>query len=487
MKKYIALGAIALMGLSAYSVQAEEVLCTLQYDPVCGQPPMPVCPPGMACAQVMPQPKTYGNACMMRADNATLLYADECSEPSIPVDNTLENIQWAYDKQLTRYDVVDTFKPQMYMSRQEAAALSVRAATALFGRDTSDMNVALIFPYSDNDLFDATLRQDIYKARYLGIMEGLDNVFSPHRSLSRSEALAILIRSIDRTKLNESVTPWYGAYLDRAKSLGLNTIDTSRMEEPISRGEYISWIRTLAPQVATSSALVGTWTLQRVSNLTDAQNTELSRAHITLTFNKENYLNTKICNIMSGKYTATANTISAPSLISTLMACQGVLGDAEGHFRVDGATYTITKNGEESILKITTKDNVTFTYTSKAATTNIIGDWKLIGYNDLDYAKIKSQGYGDVTLNLTDREISAKICNSMHGNYTLSGNTFVTEGLMSTKMACVDGIRMTLEGNFDLRGATFERYSVNFLVATDEPSEQLKITTKAGNVYTFGK
>jgi hypothetical protein len=56
-----------------------EVACTMEYAPVCGQPPMPVCPVGMACIQAMPQPKTYGNTCMMNADKATLLHSGECA------------------------------------------------------------------------------------------------------------------------------------------------------------------------------------------------------------------------------------------------------------------------------------------------------------------------------------------------------------------------------------------------------------------------
>jgi len=58
--------------------------CTQQYDPVCAQPPMPVCNnPNISCIQVMPQPKTYGNSCMAWLEKASILYKWECNTQDI--------------------------------------------------------------------------------------------------------------------------------------------------------------------------------------------------------------------------------------------------------------------------------------------------------------------------------------------------------------------------------------------------------------------
>lgn len=42
---------------------------------------MPECPEGMACVQVMPQPKTYSNSCSAGLDGATIISQGECKTP----------------------------------------------------------------------------------------------------------------------------------------------------------------------------------------------------------------------------------------------------------------------------------------------------------------------------------------------------------------------------------------------------------------------
>ena len=52
--------------------------CPEIYQPVCGQPIMPVCPPGQFCTMQMPSPKTYSNMCELKRSNAVLLFKSEC-------------------------------------------------------------------------------------------------------------------------------------------------------------------------------------------------------------------------------------------------------------------------------------------------------------------------------------------------------------------------------------------------------------------------
>lgn len=72
-------------GLSAQSsitvvVSGGAVACTMEYAPVCGQPPEPACRYSYpACMVPTPGPTTYGNTCMMQAAGATYLYSGACT------------------------------------------------------------------------------------------------------------------------------------------------------------------------------------------------------------------------------------------------------------------------------------------------------------------------------------------------------------------------------------------------------------------------
>lgn len=57
-------------------------VCSAEYAPVCGQPQMPVCPPGKVCSQVMPSLVTYSNKCEMEKVGATFVSSGVCTSSS---------------------------------------------------------------------------------------------------------------------------------------------------------------------------------------------------------------------------------------------------------------------------------------------------------------------------------------------------------------------------------------------------------------------
>ena len=109
----------------------------------------------------------------------------------------------------------------------------------------------------------------------------------------------------------------------------------------------------------------------------------------------------------------------------------------------------------------------------------LIGKWTLSGYNS---TAITSAGY---TLTFEWNNVSAKFCNSMFGSYTISGNRISSPGLASTMMYC-EGQPMTLENAFSLDGATYSLQALRLIAGSTGPTMQLIITTKRGDIFTYG-
>jgi hypothetical protein len=61
-------------------VTGDVAICTMEYAPVCGQPPEPACRHSFpACMVPTPGPQTYSNRCMMNAAGATFISEGTCS------------------------------------------------------------------------------------------------------------------------------------------------------------------------------------------------------------------------------------------------------------------------------------------------------------------------------------------------------------------------------------------------------------------------
>jgi hypothetical protein len=95
-------------------------------------------------------------------------------------------------------------------------------------------------------MIDTTLTPAVSRSCGLGVMHGHDGYFHPRYGLTRGEALAVLIRAVDGKKLDESMTPWYQGYMDRAFTLGLGFANMKGFDEPITRGEFIEWLEKLS-------------------------------------------------------------------------------------------------------------------------------------------------------------------------------------------------------------------------------------------------
>ncbi len=117
----------------------------------------------------------------------------------------------------------------------------------------------------------------------------------------------------------------------------------------------------------------------------------------------------------------------------------------------------------------------------------LLGEWKLISYNDQVLLNSQSGAYDHVKVTFEAERVSGKFCNSLGGGYAVDGSTLKTNGLVMTEMYCHDETLMKMENSFaHLDGAKWERFTLNTLVATDEPYNRLKLTLANGDVFTFG-
>jgi heat shock protein HslJ len=367
-------------------------VCTREYVPVCGRPPEPVCPEGLICDIAIPQPMTYGNKCMMQAAWAEYIKDGACDvEEDILVGNDLDEhgckasagysydstmnkcirsweksqelVTWAYDTHLTKYNKVESFGYDRNITRQEAAALLVRAGESLFWLRYASYPENCNIAYTDEKLFDSSLKNDIYTSCAFDMMHGNSWGFFPLLSLSRAEALAIIMRAIDGWKKEEPKTDmWFTPYTDRANELWIFSFANFKgFNAAITRGELIEWIYKAHQYVQkniSKSSLIGNWKLTQFNTTSFTGETDTPYTLII----DEKKVQTKFCNSLFGSYSISGSTISAPAIASTMMYCEGTPMTLENAFQFDGATFSVQSNTYQSTLKITTKKGDTFTY-----------------------------------------------------------------------------------------------------------------------------
>jgi hypothetical protein len=123
--------------------------------------------------------------------------------------------------------------------------------------------------------------------------------------------------------------------------------------------------------------------------------------------------------------------------------------------------------------------------TPVATDSGIIGNWKLMSFNGNNLSTLKPD-LGSIDLNITADRFSIKVCNTMNGSYSLKGNTFVSSGMMSTKMACSDAALTKIENAWNLDGASYSLVAIRRAAGSVGPTMQITITTKTGDIFTFG-
>ncbi len=115
-----------------------------------------------------------------------------------------------------------------------------------------------------------------------------------------------------------------------------------------------------------TSHLNGNWILASVSGLTTEEKAQLQKEQFSITFT-DNTFSAKICNRMNANFTTKDDILQVPNMASTLMFCEGLAGKLEMQFQPDNAQIKVVlpteiKGGTKTLLTITTKNGVVFTF-----------------------------------------------------------------------------------------------------------------------------
>ncbi len=148
----------------------------------------------------------------------------------------LEAIRRMNDNGLTSYKTIPEYQPFAILNREQAAKiLTMFAGIFNFttsGTITNDCN------FQDISSTDASLTAYVQQACQLGIMKWSNGYFNPKNTMYKSEFIAAIIRLFQGGKLDESVSPRWKNYFEKAQDIGMiGPADAVTFENPITRYE----------------------------------------------------------------------------------------------------------------------------------------------------------------------------------------------------------------------------------------------------------
>lgn len=148
--------------------------------------------------------------------------------------------EWMYTNEMTKYAQITDFQPEARVTREQAAKFFVAFDRTVMGRDGE---TEMYCVYSDEDSVDTTLMSAIQSACNRHLMNGSQGAFGPKEYLTKAQALAILIRSLQSAK-DERIDPWRHNYFVAAQEAKL-TKETNvyALDRPLTRYELALLLR----------------------------------------------------------------------------------------------------------------------------------------------------------------------------------------------------------------------------------------------------
>ena len=154
----------------------------------------------------------------------------------------IEAINWMYDMWMTSYNTTEAFMPYQTITRAQVAKMLDKFATAT---NLTGINNAGNCKFSDVASW-SEYKDSITRVCQYWIMAWSKDKFSPDKTVSKAEFVAMLIRLFDGKTLDETLNPRWTAYYKRAIEIWLiSAQDTVTFTSDIARYEVATYLYRL--------------------------------------------------------------------------------------------------------------------------------------------------------------------------------------------------------------------------------------------------
>ena len=159
-------------------------------------------------------------------------WIDPSTDPEL-----LEAIYWMYDNWLTIYNNVSDFKPFDIFTREWWAKIFDKFSDML-GLGPSSEYLPHECNFTDISTLSEESQNHIINVCKKWLIKWSNWKFNPYENMNKSTFIVGLIRMFEWKSLDETTTPWWKNYFEKAEELWLVTAaDTTTFDTPISRYE----------------------------------------------------------------------------------------------------------------------------------------------------------------------------------------------------------------------------------------------------------